>query len=204
MLKPDNSKLPFKIIDIRGTVIMEHTFDWELPFYIDKQGNLYFNREKYDYPDYQKQEAFKTVVFKDSINKKYAALDAGLADSVKFKLIDDYEIKLLEAYGLKPCEYQTVNREKCDVFEVKNNVLLVRQDELYKNDFAKLPVAPETFDDKVLIRWQNGKLPSPVYLAYYQVTGHKFKCSDMTLPVVIRLKGQNYLFTYSFGLFLIK
>ena len=204
LLKPDNSKLPFKIIDVRGTVIIEKVFEWKLPFYLDKQGNLYFNREKYDYPDYKKHSYFKTVVFKDSIDKKSEALGSQFADSIKFKMLDDYEIKLLQPYGLKPCEYQVVNREKCDVFEVKDSVLLVRQEGLFKIDFAKLPVAPETFDDDILVRWQNGRIASPVYLVYYQVGKYKFKCEDMTLPNVIKLKGQNYLFSYSLGLFLIK
>lgn len=204
LLKPDNSHLPFKIIDIHGTVIIEKIFDWKLPFYLDKQGNLYFNREKYDYPDYKKHDYFKTVVFKDSIDKKSEALGVQFTDSIKFKMLDDYEIKLLQSYGLKPCEYQVLNKEKCDVFEIKNNVLLVRQDDLSKNDFAKLPVMPETFDDDVLVRWQNGRIAYPVYLVYYQVAKYKFKCEDMTLPNVITLKGQDYLFSYALGLFLIK
>lgn len=204
LLKPDDSHLPFKIIDIHGTVIIEKTFDWKLPFYLDKQGDLYFNREKYDYPDYKKHDYFKTVVFKDSIDRKSEALGSQFADSIKFKMLDDYEIELLQPYGLKPCEYQVVHRERCDVFEVKNNALLVRQDDLYKNDFAKSPAAPETFDDDILIRWQNGRIASPVYLVYYQVAKYKVKCEDMTQPKMIKLKGQNYLFSYSLGLFLIK
>lgn len=204
LLRPDNSKLPFKIIDIHGTVIIEKIFDWKLPFYLDKEGNLYFNKEKYDYPDYKKHDYFKTVVFKDSIDKKSEALGSQFADSIKFKMLDDYEIKLLEPYGLKPCEYQVVHRERCNVFEVKNNVLLVRQDDLNKNDFAKLPAVPETFDDDILVRWQNGRIASPVYLEYYQVAKYKFKCEDMTQPKMIKLKGQNYLFSYSLGLFLFK
>jgi len=204
LLKPDDSHLPFKIIDVHGNVIMAQTFDWGLPFYFDQQGNLYFNGEKYAYPDYKQHDYFKTVVFKDSIDKKSASLDPELSDSIKFKLLDDYEVELLKPYGLKPCEYQVVHREKCDVFEIKNNVLLVRQDALYKNDFATLPEAPETFEDKILVRWQNGKLPSPVYLEYYQVGKYKVKCEDMTFPRMIKLKGQNYLFSYSLGLFLIK
>jgi hypothetical protein len=204
LLKPDNSNLPFKIIDVHRTVIIEKIFDWKLPFYLDKQGALYFNREKYDYPDYKKHDYFKTVVFKDSIDKKSEALGSQFADSIKFKMLDDYEIKLLQPYGLKPCEYQVVNRERCDVFEVRDNVLLVRQDDLYKNDFAKLPVVPETFDDEILVRWQNARIAFPVYLVYYQVAKYKFKCEDMTLPEMIKLKGQDYLFSYALGLFLIK
>lgn len=203
LLKPDDSHLPFKIIDIHGTVIIEKIFDWKLPFHLDQQGNLYFNREKYDYPDYKRHAYFTTVVFKDSIDKKSEALDSKFADSIKFKMLDDYEIKLLKPYGLKPCGYQ-VDREKCNVFEVKNNALLVRQDDLYKNDFAKVPVVPQTFDDAILVRWQNSRIAYPVYLVYYQMGKHKFKCEDMTIPNVIKLKGQNYLFSYAFGLFLIK
>lgn len=204
LLKPGDSELPFKIIDISGKVIIEQRFDWKIPFYLDQEGNLYFNKEKYQYPDYKKHAPFKTVVFKDSIDKKSEELGAQFADSVKFKMLDDYEIKLLQPYGLKPCEYQIVHRERCDVFEIRNNALLVRQEDRYKNDFAKLPAAAARFDEDVLIRWQNGRMVSPVYLAYYQVGQHKFKCDDMTLPQTIQLKGQNYLISNATGLFLIK
>ena len=204
LLKSGDSELPFKIIDIPGKVIIEQRFDWKMPFYLDQEGNLYFNKEKYQYPDYKKHAAFKTVVFKDSIDKKSEELGDQFADSVKFKMLDDYEIKLLQPYGLKPCEYQIVNTERCDVFEIRNNALLVRQEDRYKNDFAKLPAAAARFDEDVLIRWQNGRMVSPVYLAYYQVSQHKFKCDDMTLPQTIQLKGQNYLISNATGLFLIK
>lgn len=203
-LKPDNSNLPFKVINLDGEVIIEQVYDWKLPFYLDNHGNLYFNRKKYDYPDYKKHDHFKTVVFRDSIDRQSEILGSKFADSIKFKMLDDYEIKLLQPYGLKPCEYQVVNREKCNVFEIRNNALLVRQDERFKNDFAKLPVTAEAFDDGVLIRWQNGRLPSPVYMNYYQIGKYKAKCDDGTLPTMIKLRGQNYLFCYALGLFLIK
>lgn len=204
LLKPDNSDLPFKIIDLSGKVLIEQRFDWKLPLYLDQLGNLYFNQEKYEYPDYKKHGPFKAVVFKDSIDKKSEVLGSRFADSIKFKMLDDYEVKLLQLYGLKPCEYQIVNRESCDIFEIRNNVLLVRQEERYKNDFVKLPVEAARFDEDVLIRWKNGRMASPVYLAYYQVGQYKFKCDDMTLPKIIPLKGQQYLFSYFTGLFLIK
>lgn len=204
LLKPGYSNLPFKIIDINGKVIVAQKYDWKVPFYLDKKGNLYFNRERYDYPDYEKHTGFKTVVFQDSIDKKSEALGSQFADSIKFKMLDDYEVKLLQPFGLKPCEYQIVNTDECDVFEIKNNALLVRQVELYKNDFVKASVALEKFDKDVLIRWQNSRVAYPVYLAYYQVDNYKFKCEDTTLPRSISLKGQKYLFTYDYGLFLIK
>jgi hypothetical protein len=203
LIKPDNSNLPFKIMEIDGKVIITKVFDWKLPFYLDKNGDLYFNKEKYDYPDYKKHAGFKTVVFKDSIDKKSETLGTQFPDSVKFKMIDDYEIQLLQPYGLKPCEYQVANRERCDVFEVRNGALLVRQDELFKNDFGRLAVEAEKFDDDVLIRWQNGRIASPVYMAYYQIDQYKAK-SDRILPTIIKIKGQNYLFSYGLGLYLMK
>ncbi|MBE9598419.1 hypothetical protein [Pedobacter sp. MC2016-24] len=204
LIKPDNSNIPFKIMDLQGKLIIAQVFDWKLPFYVDKQGNLYFNREKYNYPDYKQHAQFKTVVFKDSIDKKSEALGDQFPDSVKFKMIDAYEVKLLQPYGLKPCEYQVVNQEKCHVFEVRNNTLLVRQDELFKSDFSRAAVEADRFDDDVLIRWENGRIASPRYMSYYQIGQYKAKCDDGTLPTLIKIKGQNYLFAYALGLFLIK
>lgn len=204
LLKPDQSDLPFKIVDLDGKVIIEQVFDWKLPFYLDKNGDLYFNRRKYSYPDYKKYVEFKTVVFKDSLDRKSEDLGSTYPDSIKFKMLDDYEQKLLQPYGLKPCGYQILHRERCDVFEIRNNMLLVRQDELYKNDFAKIPKELDKFDEDILIRWQNGKMAFPVYLVYYHIDGYKFKCEDMGLPRWIMLKGDKYLFSYVHGVFLIK
>jgi len=200
LVKPDNSNLPMKIIDINNKVVFEQVYDWKLPFYIDKQGNLYFNRKKFSYPDYKKQEDFKTVVFADSLSKKSEELKH-LNDSLRLKAVDKYEIEIIKPYGLEPCEYTIVNTERCDVFEIRNATLIVRQTELFKSEIQKPKSEISKFDDDVLIGWKNGRLPSPDYLAYYELNKQKFKCDDMTLPKTLTLKNKTYLYAASLGLY---
>ncbi|MNK06437.1 hypothetical protein D3C87_243350 [compost metagenome] len=200
LIKPNNSNLPFKIIDVNKNVIFQSVYDWKIPFYIDKQGNLYFNRKKFFHPDYKKQEDFKTVAFSDSLSNKSEDLK-DLSDSLRLKAIDKYEIELLKTYGLKPCEYVIVNTESCDIFEVRNNTLIVRQTELFKSEFSKIKREISKFDDDVLTGWNNGRLPNPVYLAYYELNKQKFKCDDMTFPKIVELKGHNYLYSPNLGLY---
>jgi hypothetical protein len=200
LLKPNNSNLTFKITDVEKGVVIEDKFDWKLPFYIDEKGDLYFNREKYFYPDYRQKQEFQTVVFQDSINRKLEDLK-NLSDSVRFKAVDEYERKLLKPYGLTPCENVVVNTERCDVFGIKNGALIVRQTELFKVDFMQSAKDIPKFDDDVLIAWHNGKLPNPVYLAYYQLQDLKFKCDDMVLPKTIQIAHKNYFYTLQFGLY---
>lgn len=204
LLKPSNSELSFKIIDANKTVYFDQVADWKKPFYIDKAGNIYLNKQKYFYPDYKKHEDFKTVVFKDSLDKKSEQLGTKYPDSIKFKMLDEFEISLLKTYHLTPCEYTVVHQERCNIFEIRNNTLVVRQTELFKNDFSKLPTAIPKFDDDVLIRWENGKMVTPIYLAYHQLNTYQFKCDDMMMPTTINLNGKQYLFTHQFGLYLIK
>jgi len=204
LTKPNNSQLPFKILDVHNKVYFSKAGDWKMPFYIDKSGNLYLNQQKYFYPDYQRHEAFKTVVFKDSLDKKSEQLGNQYPDSVELKILAEFEVNLLKPYHLQPCPYTLVNTERCDVFEIINNTLVVRQTELFKNDFSKQSTEPGKFDDDVLIRWDNGRMPNPIYLAYYQLNKHQFKCDDQTAPKTIHLKGKQYLFTYKFGLYLVK
>jgi len=200
LLTPNNSNLPFKIIDLENKVIIEKKFDWELPFYMDKMGNLYFNREKYNYPEYSKSEPFKTVVVQDSLDNKSKELQ-NLADSVRWKAVEKYEISLLKRYGLQRCENSIVNTAGCNVFKIINNTLVVRQTELEKNEFEKTKTDIPKFDDDVLIGWKNGKLPSPEYLSYYQLGGLKFKCDQMTYPKTLEIAGKKYLYLPSDGLY---
>ena len=200
LVKPDNSNLPFKIIDVDKNVIFQHVYNWDLPFYVDKQSNLYFNGKKFFYPDYKKEEDFKTVVFADSLSKKSEELKY-LNDSLRFKAVDKYEVELLKPYGLKPCEYTIVNTASCNVFTIKNGELIVRQTELFKSELNKPKFDISKFDDDVLTGWKNGRLPSPDYLAYYELNKQKFKCDDMTLPRTLTLKKKTYLFAPSLGLY---
>lgn len=199
-LKPDNSKAPFKIIDVDKNIIFEHLYDWKLPFYIDKQANLYFNRKKFFHPDYQKQTDFKTVVFADSVSKKFEELNH-LNDSLRLKATEKYELEILKPYGLKPCEYSIVNTASCNVFKVVNETLIVRQTELFKSELSVRKFEVSKFDDDILIGWRNGRLPSPDYLAYYQLNKQRFKCDNMILPTTVTLNGKLYLFTPGLGLY---
>lgn len=200
LVKPDNSNLPFKIIEINNNIIFKDVYDWKLPFYVDKQGNLYFNRKKFFYPDYKKQEDFKTVVFADSLSKKSDDLK-DLNDSLRLKLHYKYEVDLLKPYGLQPCEYTMAHTTNCNVFTVRNGALIVRQTELFKTELFKPEFEISKFDDDVLIGWKNGKLPSPDYLAYYVLGKHKFKCDDMTYPRTVEIAGKQYLHIASQGLY---
>ncbi|MDQ0595241.1 hypothetical protein QFZ37_003610 [Chryseobacterium ginsenosidimutans] len=200
LLKPNNSNLEFKIIDVGNKLIFKAKYDWKIPFYIDDHGDLYINRKKYFYPEYTKMQEFKTVVFQDSIDNKFADL-SHLNDSLRSKAVDEYEKKLLKTYGLVPCEYQVVNTKSCDVFEIRNDALIIRQSELFKVDFLKPKKDIPKFDDDVLIAWRNGKVPTPTYLSYYQFDGLKFKCGHMTYPKTIRIAKKDYLYSPDFGLY---
>lgn len=200
LLKPNKSQFEFRIIDVDNKLIFKAKYDWKLPFYIDDHGDLYFNRKKYFHPAYVKMQKFKTVVFRDSIENKWANL-SHLSDSLRSKAVDEYEKNLLKSYGLVPCEYQVVNTESCDVFKIKNDALIVRQNELFKVDFRKTKKDIPKFDDDVLIEWRNGKIATPVYLSYYQLDGLKFKCEDMVYPKTIKIGKKDYLYSPDFGLY---
>ncbi len=202
MLKPDNDKVPLKIITAENEVILVAEYDWTLPFYINKQGDLYFNLKKYFYPDYKKQEAFKNMVLQDSLSKKSEEVK-DLNDSLGLKIWQDYEVELLKPFGLVPCQNTIVSNEKCDFFEVRNNTLIVRQTERFKIDFLKPKKDIPKFDDDVLIAWHNGRLPNPVYLAYYQINNIKFKCDDMTYPTTVVLNGKTHIYSANLGLYLL-
>lgn len=200
LLTPNNSNLTFKIIDVNNKLVIEKKFDWKLPFYVDRAGNLYFDRAKYYFPDYNKSEPFKTVVVQDSLDKKSEDLQ-NLTDSLRWKAVDKYEISLLKQYGLQKCENSIANTAGCDVFKIINNTLVVRQTELFKNEFEKTKTSVPKFDKDILIGWKNGKLPSPDYLAYYQFGDLKFKCDDMTHPTTVEIAGKKYLHLPSDGLY---
>ncbi|WP_104381177.1 hypothetical protein [Sphingobacterium sp. HMA12] len=200
LLRPNNSNSPVKIIDVDKNIVFEKIYNWAQPFYIDKQGNLYFDGKKCFYPDYKKQEDFKTVVIADSLHKKLEELK-DLNDSLQTKILTKYEVEILKPYGLKPCPYTIVNTERCDVFKVINQTLVVRQTDLFKSELDLSKTEIPKFDDDVLIGWRNGKLPSPDYLAYYELKKQRFKCNDMTIPKTVTLKGQLYFFAPSLGLY---
>ncbi|WP_343558883.1 hypothetical protein [Sphingobacterium sp.] len=200
LLKPDNSNSPIKIMDVDKNILFEKNYDWKRPFYIDKQGNLYFNGKKFFYPDYKKQEEFKTVVIADSLQKKSEELK-GLNDSLQMKALAEYEFELLKPYGLNPCPYTIVNTERCDVFMVINQTLVVRQTDLFKSELDIPKTEIPKFDEDVLVGWRNGKLPSPDYLSYYELKKQRFKCDDIILPKTLTLKGKLYLFASGLGLY---
>ncbi len=200
LLRPDNSNSPIKVIDVDKNIVFEKVYNWNQPFYIDKQGNLYFNGKKFFYPDYKKQEDFRTVVIADSLSKKSEELEE-LNDSLRMKALATYELEILKPYGLKPCPYTIVNTAHCDVFTVIGQTLVVRQTDLFKSELDIPKTEIPKFDDDVLIGWRNGKLPSPDYLAYYELKKQRFKCDDMIMPKTVTLKGRQYFFAPGLGLY---
>lgn len=200
LLKQKGSLLSFSIIDVNKKVIFEHFYDARLPFYVDMQGNLYFDKKKFFYPDYKKEVDFKTVVIADSLSKKSEELK-DLSDSLHKKALDKYEVEILKPYGLKPCPYTIVNTQNCNVFKIINQTLVVRQTELFHSELSVPKFAVSKVDDDVLIGWRNGKLPSPDYLAYYELNKQKFKCDDMVNPTTVTLNGKLYLFAPGLGLY---
>lgn len=200
LLKPDNSNSPVKIIDVDKNILFEKVYDWKMPFYIDKEGNLYLNGKKFFYPDYKKQEDFKALVVADSLSKKSEELKE-LNDSLRLKAVDEYEVEILKPFGLKPCAQTIVNTTNCNVFKVINQTLVVRQTELFKSELDVPKFEIPKFDDDVLIGWRNGRLPSPDYLAYYELKNQRFKCDDMVNPKTVTLKGKPYLFAPGLGLY---
>ena len=181
-------------------IVFEKVYNWNQPFYIDKQGNLYFNGKKFFYPDYKKQEDFRTVVIADSLSQKSEELEE-LNDSLRMKALATYELEILKPYGLKPCPYTIVNTAHCDVFTVIGQTLVVRQTDLFKSELDIPKTEIPKFDDDVLIGWRNGKLPSPDYLAYYELKKQRFKCDDMIMPKTVTLKGRQYFFAPGLGLY---
>lgn len=202
-LQPNRSDLPFKIIDVNQHTIFEEVFDWEAPFFIDKSGNLYFNRKKYFYPDYRRSQDFKNIVFTDSIRQYHDGLNME-NDSLAQIATDKYEEQLLKKYGYKPCKYDDKHPEQCEIFEVKDETLFVRRDYLFKSQFSNTAKDVKEFDDRVLTRWANGKIPYPVYMYYYKLGDLKFKVENGYHPSVIKIAGSKYLYTPDLGLFRIK
>ncbi|MFN0254964.1 hypothetical protein [Pedobacter ureilyticus] len=200
LLKPDNSNSPVKIIDVDKNILFENVYDWKQPFYIDKQGNLYLNGKKFFYPEYKKQEVFKALVVADSLSKKSEEFK-DMSDSLALKELKNYETTLLKPYGLKPCAQTIVNTQNCNVFKVINQTLVVRQTELFKSELDVPKTEIPKFDDDVLIGWRNGRLPSPDYLAYYELKNLRFKCDDLVNPSTVTLKGKPYLFAPGLGLY---
>lgn len=203
LVMPDNSNLPLKITDAEGKVLFQLVYDFKKPLYLDPEGNLYGNGRKYFHPDYARAVDFENVMVSDSLRKKYEEFELKNPgnDSLNRKLTDAYEIGFLKRYQMTPCEFVLVNTEKCDVFEVRNNKLLVRQTTLTKNDFAKKEEQLKEFDEAVLLRWRNGRMATPEYMHYYQINDEvKFKIDDVDLLKFGILKGETYLDT-PYGLF---
>lgn len=200
LLIPNNSALNFKIIDTNNTVIFENNSNPLMPFYIDKQGNLYFNGEKYFYPDYKNFTKFNTLVVQDSLKAKSKELGE-MSDSLKIAALDQYEINLLKPYGLKLCPFTVIHTERCKIFDIINQTLIVRQNDLRKIEFSKEKKDIPKFDDDVLIKWNNGRLPSPEYLSYYELNKIRFKCDDLVKPGTINLNGKSYLHASRIGVY---
>lgn len=77
----------------------------------------------------------------------------------------------------------------------------MRNDYLFNSEFSRTAKDVKKFDDDVLIRWQQGTLPSPVYMYYYKLGDLKFKGENLILPQVITLQGIKHLYSPGFGLY---
>lgn len=203
LVLPDHSDLPLKIIDGEGAIVFQEVYNFKKPLYLDQEGNLYCNGMKYFYPDYKRMTYFETVVINDSLNNKHAEFELKNPgnDVLNRTLNEAYEKEFLEKYHLEPCDFVLVNEERCDVFEIRDNQLVVRQAELIKNDFAKKEQQLDQFDEPVLLRWENSRMVTPEYMYYYQINGElKFKLEEVEMLKFSILKGRTYLDT-PYGLF---
>lgn len=203
LVLPDHSDLPLKIIDGEGAIVFQEVYNFKKPLYLDQEGNLYCNGMKYFYPDYKRMTYFETVVINDSLNNKHAEFELKNPgnDVLNRTLNEAYEKEFLEKYHLEPCDFVLVNEERCDVFEIRDNQLVVRQAELIKNDFAKKEQQLNQFDEPVLLRWENSRMVTPEYMYYYQINRElKFKLEEVEMLKFSILKGRTYLDT-PYGLF---
>ncbi|AOM77459.1 hypothetical protein BFS30_09920 [Pedobacter steynii] len=203
LVLPDHSGLPLKITDEEGAIVFQKVYNFKKPLYLDQEGNLYCNDMKYFYPDYKRMTYFETVVINDSLNNKHAEFELKNPgnDVLNRALNEAYEKEFLEKYHLEPCDFVLVNEERCDVFEIRGNQLVVRQAELIKNDFAKKEQQLNQFDEPVLLRWENSRMVTPEYMYYYQINGElKFKLEEVDMLKFGILKGRTYLDT-PYGLF---
>lgn len=203
LVLPDHSDLPLKIIDGDGAIVFQEVYNFKKPLYLDQEGNLYCNGMKYFYPDYKRMTYFETVVINDSLNNKHAEFELKNPgnDVLNRTLNEAYEKEFLEKYHLQPCDFVLVNEERCDVFEIRDNQLVVRQAELIKNDFAKKEQQLNQFDEPVLLRWENSRMVTPEYMYYYQINRElKFKLEEVEMLKFSILKGRTYLDT-PYGLF---
>lgn len=201
---------PFKVFDVTGFVFLELTYKDHEPLFIDSIGSIYYANTKYFYPDYQKKEPFTTIVILDSIENRRLQLEkdsSQLSDSIRNSLLQEYEKNLETQYAISHCQNVLTELEnKCDIFYYRDGKLIIRQNELYKNDFLKEPKPISEFDKEVLVRYQGGGgdagLFGPIYLKYFTLGGNsRFKEEDYPYPGLIVLHGTRYLYSVKFGLF---
>jgi len=175
----------FKIFDVEGRVAIELLYKDHEPLYMDSSGNLYYENIKYRYPDYRQAGRYATIVLQDSIEQK----------SLEMK------------YAVSPCVF-TLQRlaKSCDVYEFRDNMLIIRQNSLYKNSFMREPESIAEFDQATLLRYAGGGgdagVFAPIYLRYFSIgAGHRFKEADYPYPVKIEIGGKWYIYSVKYGLY---
>ena len=205
LLKKNDSNYPIQIIDVDGKTIFEKKIDWNIPFYIDSKGNIYCDNLKYEYPNFTHIEKLESVYIKDSIAnynellyKKFSTSGNQKKDEIyskiRLKMYINYENEILKKYGIE---------EQEEVFEIRNNQLVVWSDEKFKNDFEKETNKFEFYDKSILLKYGNsgGHFGGP-YLNYYKLNEKcNFKAIDNPWPVKIKLNDQNYIYFSEAGLF---
>ncbi len=263
LIKINGDLSKIKIFNIDKTLILELKYDYRLPLYLDKKGNIFVNNTKYFQPDYKRLEKCeiidinniilnyqtaleKTIPKNDSIfeskSKIYAdnfikknnlkIVDSTSAygnplyshypkiiqdsilkfdkklilkypkqDSILNKKVDDYEKILAKRFDIDDLDRTKIGKH----IEEENNQLVFWSDVQYVNDFEKEKVKFENFDDEILIEYANGKFYLPIYLYYYQLNKkQRFKVKDDAWVCKVEIEDKTYLYTNSYGLYLVE
>ncbi|HRX16371.1 MAG TPA: hypothetical protein P5123_08660 [Spirochaetota bacterium] len=203
-----------KISELNGHNIRSVNIEDGEPLYIDTEGNLHYKNTKYIYPDYKQTQAYETIIISDILRDKKRKLDELYKDdeSKASKIFDEYQKELSNKYQIEPCE-SSLNSlfagESCDLYFFHNDRLVIRQNQLYKNEFAKETKPLKEFDDPVITGYKGSGgdygVPLPVYMRYYEIGDNiKFKEKDYPYPVQIKLNGDQFVYSARYGLYRVK
>ncbi len=149
-----------------------------------------------DYTHYPK-------IIQDSIIKYNQQLEIiyPSESAILYKKIKEYDRFLTKKFEIENLDR---NFPKIHIKE-KNNQLVFWSEEKYVNNYEKVKVEFDEFDDKILVEWLEGLLPSPLYLHYYQLNKkQRFKVKDYDSAFTIKIENKDYLFSNYYGLYLIK
>jgi hypothetical protein len=156
---------------------------------LSKYGNLNYSQ----YPKFIQDSVLK---FKKIVGDKYPE-----KDSIIGKKIIEYKKIIAQKYNIK--NFNPVATE--DYCEEQNGQLIFWKSTLFVNDFEKESLKFDNFDDKILVEWTKIGFPLPIYLYYYQLNDkQRFKDKNCSLISKVILHKKTYLYTNSYGLYLVK